>query len=235
MLVVSKNLTDVEARRLDQPAAARCHRLSSGREPCPAQTDRTPAAALHGRPAPSARRESPDTRRRLLGEIATIVTPDTLAWHRTLIVSTTGAPVVVRRRRLSETALIVRMATENRGWATRDPRSPGEPQSRRLPRHDRHRPSRTRPGARARSAEEDDVDRVPEGALGGPGRRGLLYGGRLERSRADAVRRPVRHRTVDAPNSDRRHRAGAGRRLDEPDESQPDGCRRWFSDGQNAS
>ena len=59
--------------------------------------------------------------RRLLREIATIVTPDTLlAWHRTLIAKQydgsarrgPGRPPVMAEIR----ALIVRMATENRGW-----------------------------------------------------------------------------------------------------------------------
>ncbi|HJZ73247.1 MAG TPA: hypothetical protein VKE51_16000 [Vicinamibacterales bacterium] len=59
--------------------------------------------------------------RRLLREFATIVTPDTLlAWHPTLIArqydgSTRrgpGRPPVMSEIR----ALIVRMATENRGW-----------------------------------------------------------------------------------------------------------------------
>ncbi len=59
--------------------------------------------------------------RRLLREIATIVTPDTLlAWHRTLIAKQydgsthrgPGRPPVMAQIR----GLIVRMATENRGW-----------------------------------------------------------------------------------------------------------------------
>jgi transposase InsO family protein len=59
--------------------------------------------------------------RRMLREIATIVTPDTLlAWHRTLIAKPydgstrrgPGRPPVMSEIR----ALIVRMATENRGW-----------------------------------------------------------------------------------------------------------------------
>ena len=59
--------------------------------------------------------------RRLLREITTIVTPDTLlAWHRTLIATKydgstrrgPGRPPVIAEIR----ALIVRMATENRGW-----------------------------------------------------------------------------------------------------------------------
>src|SRR5438552_271847 len=59
--------------------------------------------------------------RRLLREFATIVTPDTLlAWHRSLIAKQydgstrrgPGRPPVLSEIR----ALIVRMATENRGW-----------------------------------------------------------------------------------------------------------------------
>jgi putative transposase len=59
--------------------------------------------------------------RRVLHEIGTLVTPDTLlAWHRTLIAKQydgsthrgRGRPPVLREIR----ALIVRMATENRGW-----------------------------------------------------------------------------------------------------------------------
>src|SRR5262245_34496833 len=50
------------ARRLDQPAAARRHRLSAGREPRPARAVGSQTAALHGRSAPSARREGPDAR-----------------------------------------------------------------------------------------------------------------------------------------------------------------------------
>ena len=57
----------------------------------------------------------------MLRDIATIVTPDTLlAWHRTLIAKKydgstrrgPGRPPVMAEIR----ALIVRMATDNRGW-----------------------------------------------------------------------------------------------------------------------
>jgi len=66
--------------------------------------------------------------RRLLREFATIVTPDTLlAWHRTLIAKQydgssrrgPGRPPLMSEIR----ALIVRMATENRGWDTRGSRA----------------------------------------------------------------------------------------------------------------
>src|SRR5215203_699195 len=66
-----------------------------------------------------------------------------------------------------------------------DPRSPGQSRSRGLPRQDCQPPSRTPPGARARSSEEDNMDRVPEDALGGPARSGLLYRGRLDALRAE--------------------------------------------------
>src|SRR5215470_16893857 len=59
--------------------------------------------------------------RRLLREVASVVTPDTLlAWHRTLIAAQydgstrrgPGRPPIMNEIR----ALIVRMATENRSW-----------------------------------------------------------------------------------------------------------------------
>src|SRR5262245_27019811 len=69
-----------------------------------------------------------------------------------------------------------------------DPWRLGELESRGLSRDHRQRPPRTGPGARAGSAEEDDLDRVPAGALGGSGRGRFLYRGCLDQSRSDAVR-----------------------------------------------
>src|SRR5215831_16219564 len=132
--------------------------------------------------------------RRLLREFATIVTPDTLlAWHRTLIArqydgSTRrgpGRPPVMSEIR----ALIVRMATENRGWGYTRIQGALANLNHEVCRgtDDRQRPPRTRPGARAGSVEEDDLDRVLAGALGGSGRGRFLYRGRLGQSRTDAV------------------------------------------------
>ena len=66
--------------------------------------------------------------RRILGEVATIVTPETLlAWHRKLIAQKydgSGHRRPGRPRTPEEIeALIVRMARENRGWATRESRA----------------------------------------------------------------------------------------------------------------
>ncbi len=118
---------------------------------------------------------------RVLRDIATIVTPDTLlAWHRTLIAKKydgstrrgPGRPPVSAEIR----ALVVRMATDNRGWGLyADSRSPGQPRSGGLPGRDCDHPPRTRPGARARPDQEDDVDRVPEDPLGRARRHGLLH------------------------------------------------------------
>jgi len=62
--------------------------------------------------------------RKMLAEVATIVTPETLLrWHRKLVAekydgSAKRAPG--RSRRASDlTTLIVRMATENRDWGYR--------------------------------------------------------------------------------------------------------------------
>ena len=61
--------------------------------------------------------------RRLLDKVATIVTPDTiLRWHRKLIAEHHTYPHKTRQGRPGLTKsireLIVRMATENAGWAT---------------------------------------------------------------------------------------------------------------------
>src|ERR1700681_765911 len=85
-------------RRLDEPASARCHRLSPGGEPRPSGTARPRTFAVHGRSALSSGGESQDTRTarltghhhdcdagHLLADIAGIVTPDTiLRWYRRL-------------------------------------------------------------------------------------------------------------------------------------------------------
>src|SRR5207237_9993625 len=77
------------------------------------------APAFHRRPARRLSARARTLGRRLLREIATIVTPDTLlVWHRTLIAEQydgsrgPGRPPVMSEIR----ALIVRMATEHRAW-----------------------------------------------------------------------------------------------------------------------
>jgi len=121
-------------------------------------------------------------------------------------------------------ALIARMATENRGW--------GYTRIQGALANLKHEVSR---GTIATVLREHGLEPEPDRLKkttwaeflktqwGGPGRRGFLYGGRLDGLRAEAVRRALPHRTIHAPHSYRRHCVGARRRVDEPDEPQPDG------------
>src|SRR5712692_7021388 len=104
--------------------------------------------------------------RRVLRDFATIVTPDTLlAWHRILIAKKYDGST---RRGRDPSVNRADGYGQPRLGLHADPRSPGEPRSRSLPRHDRHHPPQTRPGAGARAREEDDLDRIPEDAVGRP-------------------------------------------------------------------
>jgi hypothetical protein len=95
------------------------------------------------------------------------------------------------------------------GWMHRQQRDVFDSRLLRLSQHDRQYPPPTRPGARARAGQEDDVDRVPEDALGRPRRHGLLQRPRLDESRAHSGCRAVRHRPLDAARRDRRDHVGA--------------------------
>jgi hypothetical protein len=127
--VASDAIRPGRVRRLDQPAAAdvidylqeenRVLREQCGARRLRLTDDQRRRLAAKGR----------RLGRRLLREIATIVTPDTLlAWHRTLIAKQydgsthrgPGRPPVMAEIR----ALILRLATENRGWATRGSKEP---------------------------------------------------------------------------------------------------------------
>ena len=134
--VASAALRPGRARRLDQPAAARCHRLSPGREPRP--PGQIGARRLRFTDD-QRRRLSARARtlgRRLLREIATIVTPDTLlVWHRTLIAEQydgsrgPGRPPVMSEIRVDRAD----GHREPRLGLHADPRSPREPESRGVP------------------------------------------------------------------------------------------------------
>jgi putative transposase len=70
-----------------------------------------------------------DLGRKLLAEVATLVTPDTLlAWHRKLIAQKYNGHDQRRpgrpRTREEREDLVVRMAEENRIWATVESRAP---------------------------------------------------------------------------------------------------------------
>jgi putative transposase len=106
---------------LDQPTAARRHRLSPGGEPRAAEQLGLRRLRFTNDQRRRLAAKAKILGRRILRHIATIVTPDTLlAWHRRLIAQQydgsarhgPGRPPVLAEIR----ALIVRMATENRDW-----------------------------------------------------------------------------------------------------------------------
>jgi len=109
--------------------------------------------------------------RKLLAEIATIVTPDTLlAWHRKLIAlkydgSGNREPGRPRTAGVIE-ALVVRMAEENRDWGYRRIQGALSNLGHEIAQHDRSdsRAARHRTSARARP--QDDVERVSDSTLG---------------------------------------------------------------------
>jgi hypothetical protein len=126
--------------------------------------------------------------RRVLKDIATIVTPDTLlAWHRTLIAAKydgstrrgPGRPPVSADIR----ALIVRMAKHNRAWGYTRIQGALVNLDYDVSRRTIASTSANAPGARARAGQRDEVDGVPEDTLGRPRRHGLLQRPCLDESR----------------------------------------------------
>ena len=169
--------------------------------------------------------------RRVLEEMRSIVTPDTLlAWHRTLIARKydgrqrrgPGRPPVAAEIR----EWVVRMATENRSWGYT--RIQGA-----LANLD-HDVSR---GTIATILKQHGIEPAPERqrrttwqeflrtASRRPRGRGFLFGRSLDRRWADALRRPVRDRPRDATGGDCRHRPRAGQRLGGPVRSPADRSR----------
>jgi hypothetical protein len=114
--------------------------------------------------------------RRRLGQVATIVTPDTiLRWHQQLIARKwTYATRPRRRGVLAEIRrLVIWMAGENPTWGYTRIQGPEEPRPSRRPFHDCPNPQ----GARAASGAgaTDLVADVSAGALGRDRRRGFLH------------------------------------------------------------
>ena len=72
--------------RLDEPAAVAAHRLPSRREPSAARTIGPKAITVHDDRRRRLAAKAKGLGRKLLHEVATMVTPETLlAWHRRLI------------------------------------------------------------------------------------------------------------------------------------------------------
>ena len=125
--------------------------------------------------------------RRLLAQVATIVTPDTiLRWHLELVARKwtygggrgrrPGLQAHIRR-------LVIRMTTENPTWGYT--RIPGRIEERRPPRWSfHHRAHSARPRHSTEWAAPDDLANVCPGALAGAGRCGLLHNGSVDHARA---------------------------------------------------
>src|SRR6266446_4798562 len=149
--------------------------------------------------------------RKLLAEVATIVTPETLlAWHRKLIAQKydgsdkrgPGRP----RTAVDLETLVVRLAEENRDWGYRRIQGALSNLGHEMARStiagilERHgiepAPERNR---------KNDLEGISEPALGTHCGRGLLYRGSVDPKRAAEIRGAVFHRVVDAQGGDRRH------------------------------
>ena len=106
--------------------------------------------------------------RRVLRQVATIVTPDTiLRWHRQLIARKwTFTPKRPGRPRIMQeiSSLILRMATENPAWCTRGSRGAEEPGPRRGQEYGRQ--GAQGPRDPAGSGPADVLADVPPGSLG---------------------------------------------------------------------
>ena len=176
--------------------------------------------------------------RKLLAEVATIVTPETLlAWHRKLIAQKydgSGKRGPGRPRTAGEIeALVVRMAEENRDWGYRRIQGALSNLGHEIAR-----------STIAEILERHGIEPAPERsrkttwkefltpALGTDRGRGFLHRGSVDPARAAAIHRAVLHRVVDAQGGDCRHRAGGQWAVDEPDRQESHRCRRRNSEWQ---
>src|SRR5215813_13200910 len=144
--------------------------------------------------------------RKVLGQVATIVTPETLlAWHRKLIAMkydgskyrSPGRPPTAA----DISALVVRMAEENRGWGYR--RIQGALSNL------GHIVART---TIANILKRHGIEPVPE----------------RNRKTIDPLHCPILHGSVDPARADRRHRQFSEWIVDGSDRTQSHRCRRWF-------
>src|SRR5215472_12153964 len=109
---------------LDEPTAAGVGRLPAGREPSAAGTIGAKTITLQHDQRRRLAMRAKGLRSKVLREMATIVTPETLlAWHRRLIAQKydgSGKRGCGRPRKSAEIEdLVVRMAKENRSWGYR--------------------------------------------------------------------------------------------------------------------
>jgi hypothetical protein len=141
--------------------------------------------------------------RRVLRQVATIVTPDTiLRWHRQLIARKwTFTPKRPGRPRIMPeiSSLILRMAAENPGGVHAHPGGAEEPRPRRGPEYGGQDAQDQRDLARPRPA--GSLADVPPGALGRDRGSGLLHQRGLDPSRAGDLLHGLRARSPEPTGS----------------------------------
>jgi hypothetical protein len=141
--------------------------------------------------------------RKLLAEVATIVTPETLlAWHRRLIAQKydgSGNRAPGRPRTAGEIeALVVRMAEENRDWGYRRIQGALSNLGHNLARStDRSHSAAARHGAGSGAEQKDNLEGVSVPALGTDSGGRFLHGGGVDPTRATTLHRAVLHRVID--------------------------------------
>src|SRR5215469_14795143 len=161
--------------------------------------------------------------RKALAEVASIVTPETLlAWHRKLIAQKydgTAHRSPGRPRTPDEIeALVVRMAQENQGLGLSTYRGcVVQSWTQACPQHDRCDPGTARDRAGSGAEPEDDVEGVPEQALGDDCGHGFLHCGSVDPTRFAAVRGSVLHRLGYTQGGSCRDRTVGERVVVEPD------------------
>ena len=164
--------------------------------------------------------------RKLLSQVAAIVTPDTiLRWHRRLIATKhtyphrrrTGRPGIMKAIR----ELIVQMATDNSSWGyPADPGRAEEGRTPRCPHYDRQDAEGCRRAAQPRAP--DFVAHIPEVARRRDRRHRLLHGRRVDGARAGHALRAVRHSPRHQDGRDRRHHDEPERGIHGAGCAQPD-------------
>src|SRR5713226_705882 len=161
--------------------------------------------------------------RKLLAEVATIVTPETLlAWHRKLIAKKydgtahrrTGASENCRRCR--DLGGKTRRGEPGLGLSA-DPGRTVQSGTRDGPQHDRWDSGAARDRAGTGAEPKNDLEGISEPALGTHCGCGFLHRGSVDPKRAAEIRGAVLHRVVDAQGGDRRHCGRHKWAVDEPD------------------
>src|SRR5579862_5254431 len=172
--------------------------------------------------------------RKLLAEVATIVTPETLlAWHRKLIAQKYDGSSKRSPGRPRTAGEVGFGGSNGRG-------KPGLGLSAHLgcavqsglrtcPEHDCRHSETARPGTGAGAEPKDDVEGVPDAPLGTDCGCGFLHRGGLDAAGTAALPRAVLYRAVDAQGGDCWCRGQCQWALDDPDRQESDGCR-WDSE-----